>query len=150
MMTIEELLKHKGSGVVTAKATDTILMVAKILADHRIGAVVVEDGWMRPVGMFADRDLVRAIAVQGKGVLHLSISGFMRSPIVSCLPTDTLDAAMARMTMARIRHFPVIRGGKLLGIVSIGDLVKCRLDERALEAAVLLDLTRMHSRSPEH
>jgi signal-transduction protein with cAMP-binding, CBS, and nucleotidyltransferase domain len=54
------------------------------------------------------------------------------------------------MTMARIRHFPVIRGGKLLGIVSIGDLVKCRLDERALEAAVLLDLTRMRSRSPEH
>jgi CBS domain-containing protein len=145
MMTIEAILKQKGSGVVTAKATDTALTVAKILADHRIGAVVVEDGWMRPVGMFTDRDLVKAIAAHGKGVLHLSVSGFMSSPIRSCLPTDTLDAAMERMTMARIRHFPVIREGKLLGIVSIGDLVKYRLDERALEAAVLLDLTRMRS-----
>jgi CBS domain-containing protein len=95
--------------------------------------------------MFTDRDLVRAIALQGKGILHLSVSGFMRSPILSCLPTDTLDSAMERMTTARIRHFPVIRGGKLLGIASIEDLVKCRLNERALETAVLLDLTRMRS-----
>ena len=142
MTTIADVLKRKGSRVISVRAAETVISVAKVLAEKRIGAVVVEDSWMRPVGMFSERELVRAIALQGTGALHLSVSGLMSVPIKTCSPADTLDAAMTRMTMARIRHLPVL-DGPLVGIVSIGDLVKHRLDEKALEAAVLLDLTRM-------
>ena len=110
MTTIADVLKRKGCRVISVRAAETVISVAKVLAEKRIGAVVVEDSWMRPVGMFSERELVRAIALQGTGALHLSVSGFMSVPIKTCSPADTLDAAMTRMTMARIRHLPVLDG----------------------------------------
>jgi CBS domain-containing protein len=145
MTTIGGVLRRKGSRVISVRAAQTVVAVGKILTEEGIGAVVVEDSWMRPEGMFSERDLVKAITMQGGAALNLSVSGFMSTPIKSCLPTDTVDAAMARMTTAHIRHLPVCYRGPLIGIVSIGDLVKYRLEEKALEAAVLLDLTRMRS-----
>jgi CBS domain-containing protein len=142
-MTIVDILSKKGGQIIKVRLNDTAVAAVRKLAEHRIGAVVVEDDWMRPVGIFSERDFVDAVAKFGAEALTKTAKSLMSSPIISCLPTDGVDEAMAKMTLARIRHLPVIEDGKLLGIVSIGDLVKHRLDEKALEAAVLLDLSRM-------
>ncbi len=144
-MTIFDILNKKGHQIIKVRLNDTALAVVRKLAEHRIGAVVVEDDWMRPVGIFSERDFVDAVAKFGTDALAKSAKTLMSSPIISCLPTDEVDEAMAKMTLARIRHLPVIENGKLLGIVSIGDLVKHRLDEKALEANVLLDIARLHA-----
>lgn len=109
------------------------------------GADVVEDQWMKPVGIFSERDFVNAIARDGATVLGSDVRQLMSSPIISCRSSDRIDAVLAAMTLAKVRHMPVIDAGSLNGIVSIGDLVKHRLDEKELEASVLLDLSRMHA-----
>ena len=142
-VTIFEILKKKGRQIIKVRLNDTVLSVVGKLSEHRIGAVVVEDDWMRPVGIFSERDFVEAVAKFGAEALTRPAKSLMSAPIISCRPTDDVDDAMSKMTLARIRHLPVMEDGALLGIVSIGDLVKHRLDEKALEAAVLLDLSRM-------
>jgi CBS domain-containing protein len=143
-MLISDVLKSKGHSVVTARPTETVAVAVGKLAKHRIGAVVVEDQWMKPVGVFSERDFVNAVAREGATVLDFDVSQLMSSPIISCRPSDRIDAVLATMTLAKVRHVPVVDGGSLKGIVSIGDLVKHRLDEKELEASVLLDLSRMH------
>ena len=144
-MSISDVLRTKGHEVVKVRTTDTVLSAVRKLASRRIGAVVVEDSWMRIAGIFSERDLLNAIDERGSTVLSDTVDHLMSAPVVSCSPSDRVEVAMATMTLARIRHLPVIDGGRLVGIVSIGDLVKHRLDEKALEANVLLDLTRMHA-----
>jgi CBS domain-containing protein len=144
-MSISDILQHKGNRVIKAQVGDTVLSAVGLLAEHRIGAVIVEDARMHPVGVFSERDFVNATAAHGAAALAMTLEKLMSSPIVSCRPTDRVEAAMATMTLARIRHLPVIDQGRLLGIVSIGDLVKHRLDAKALEADVLLDLSRMRA-----
>jgi CBS domain-containing protein len=100
---------------------------------------------MKPVGMFSERDLINAVARDGAAVLGFNVQQLMSTPILNCRSSDRVDAVLATMTTARIRHFPVIEDGDLKGIVSIGDLVKHRLDEKELEASVLLDISRMHT-----
>jgi CBS domain-containing protein len=107
--------------------------------------MVVESAWMRPIGIFSERDFVNAMAKHGAPALAMSVESLMNTPIVSCRPSDKVEAAMSIMTLAKIRHLPVMENGELVGIVSIGDLVKHRLDEKMLEAGVLLDLTRMRA-----
>ena len=143
-MLISDVLKSKGHSVVTARPTETVAVAVGKLAKHRIGAVVVEDQWMKPLGVFSERDFVNAVAREGATVLDFDVSQLMSSPIISCRPSDRIDAVLATMTLAKVRHVPVVDGGSLKGIVSIGDLVKHRLDEKELEASVLLDLSRMH------
>jgi CBS domain-containing protein len=99
---------------------------------------------MRHVGVFSERDFVNAIAKHGATALSWPVEKLMSTPVITCRLTDAIDTAMAAMTMAKIRHLPVIDGDHLVGIVSIGDLVKHRLDEKALEANVLLDIARRH------
>jgi CBS domain-containing protein len=142
-MSVSEILRQKGHHVVTAHSTDTVLSVVRKFAEHRIGAVVVEDAWMRAVGIFSERDFVNAIAEHGVAALAMTVDKLMSAPIKTCARADEIDSAMTTMTLAKIRHLPVIEDGKLLGIVSIGDLVKHRLEEKALEANVLLDRARM-------
>ncbi len=142
-MLIAEVLHGKGHDVIEVHTTDTVREAVRKLAAHRIGAVVVEDQWMKPVGIFSERDFVNAVADRGAAVLDLPVKDLMSAPIVSCSATDRIDAALAVMTLGRIRHLPVIDGGVLKGIVSIGDLVKHRLDEKELEASVLLEISRM-------
>ena len=144
-MLISDVLKTKGHNVVMVRPTDTVAVAVARLAEHRIGAVVVEDQWMKPVGIFSERDFVDAVARDGAAVLGFQVGQFMSSPIISCRSSERIDAVLATMTLAKVRHVPVIDVGDLKGIVSIGDLVKHRLDEKELEAAVLLDLSRMHA-----
>jgi CBS domain-containing protein len=143
-MIISDVLQTKGNRVVTIRAEDSIEVAVHKLADHRIGALVVEDQWMKPVGIFSERDFINAVARDGAAVLGFQVRQLMSSPFISCGPSDRVDAMLARMTLARIRHLPVMKDKELKGIVSIGDLVKHRLDEKELEASVLLDLSRMH------
>jgi CBS domain-containing protein len=144
-MFVSDILRQKGHQVVKAHSTDTVLSVVRQFARHRIGAVVVEDAWMRAVGIFSERDFVNAAAEHGAAALAMTVDKLMSSPIVSCALADKVESAMTTMTLAKIRHLPVMEDGKLLGIVSIGDLVKHRLEEKALEANVLLDRARMRA-----
>ncbi|HUD61386.1 MAG TPA: CBS domain-containing protein [Acetobacteraceae bacterium] len=143
-MLIRDVLHLKGGDVVKVRAADTVALAVRKLAQHRIGAVVVENQWMKLVGIFSERDFVNAIAREGAAVLGFDVQQLMSSPIISCHSSDRIDAALLAMTLAKVRHLPVIDDGELRGIISIGDLVKYRLDEKELEANVLLDLSRMH------
>jgi CBS domain-containing protein len=140
---IDNVLHGKGHHVVKVQATDTVHSAVRKLAEHNIGALVVEDEWMKLVGVFSERDFVNAVADHGAAALELQVRTLMSAPIVSCRSGDRIDAALATMTVGRIRHLPVIDGGALKGIVSIGDLVKHRLDEKELESNVLLEISRM-------
>jgi CBS domain-containing protein len=142
-MQISEILRAKGTQVTTVQETDTIDAVVRILAEKRLGAVVVEDRWMKLSGIFSERDLVQALARRGTEVMGLAVSELMTTRVVTCAPEDRVDEVLVRMTLRRIRHLPVMQGSQLSGIVSIGDLVHHRLDEKELEAGVLLDITRM-------
>ena len=142
-MFIADVLHSKGHDVVKVCATDSVVFAVGKLAEHGIGALVVESQWMRFIGVFSERDFVNAIARDGAVALHYKVQQLMSSPLISCRSTDRIDAALATMTLAKIRHLPVIDDGELKGIVSIGDLVKHRLDEKELEANVLLELSRM-------
>jgi CBS domain-containing protein len=144
-MLISDVLHGKSRDVIEVHTTDTVRDAVQKLAAHRIGALVVEDRWMKLVGIFSERDFVNAVAKHGAAALNLPVKELMSSPIVSCRSTDRIDAAFAAMTLGRIRHLPVIDNGVLKGIVSIGDLVKHRLDEKELEANVLLEISRMRA-----
>ena len=144
-MSISDVLHGKGHKVVKVRTTDSVHTAVRRLADERIGAVVVEDQWMRHIGIFSERDFVNAIAKYGAESLTFTVERLMSAPVVTCRATDRVETAMAAMTMAKIRHLPVLEDGQLIGIVSIGDLVKHRLDEKALEANVLLDIARLHA-----
>ena len=144
-MLISEVLRTKGRNVVRIRTTDSVELAVRNLAEHRIGALVVEDRWMKPVGIFSERDFINAIARDGAAVLGFQVHQLMSTPMRTCRSSDRVDAVLATMTMARIRHLPVIENNELKGIVSIGDLVKHRLDEKELEASVLLDISRIHA-----
>lgn len=131
-MHVQAILGDKGSNVVSIRPDATILEACRLLTEHRIGAVLVLDGGS-VAGVFSERDLVRAVAEQGSSCLDVALSTVMTRNVVTCQPTDSLDDVMAVMTARRIRHLPVLDAGRLVGIISIGDVVKHRLDEAALE-----------------
>ena len=141
-MSISDVLHGKGHKVVKVSTTDSVQTAVRRMADERIGAVIVEDQWMRHAGIFSERDFVNAVALHGPA---FQVDRLMSAPLVTCRPDDRVETALAAMTMAKIRHLPVVDNGQLVGIVSIGDLVKHRLDEKALEANVLLDIARLHA-----
>ena len=143
-MLVSDVLRTKGHHVVRIHPTESVEAAVRKLAEHRIGALVVEDRWMKPVGIFSERDFINAAARDGASVLGLAVEQLMSHPMLTCRASDRIDAVLATMTTARIRHLPVIENNELKGIVSIGDLVKHRLDEKELEASVLLDLSRRH------
>jgi CBS domain-containing protein len=144
-MSISEVLQGKGHQVVKVRTTDSAEDAVRKLSNERIGAVVVEDQWMRHAGIFSERDFVNAVAKHGAAALRFPVENLMSTPVVTCRMSDSVDTALAAMTLAKIRHLPVVDSGNLVGIVSIGDLVKHRLDEKALEANVLLDIARLHA-----
>jgi CBS domain-containing protein len=144
-MLISDVLRTKGHNVVRIHPTDRVEFAIRKLAEHRIGALVVEDRWMKPIGIFSERDFINAVARNGTAVLDFQVQQLMSTPMLTCRSSDRVDAVLATMTIARVRHLPVIEDNELKGIVSIGDLVKHRLDEKELEARVLLDISRMHA-----
>ena len=144
-MLISDVLRTKGHHIERIRPTDSVEVAVRKLAEHRIGALVVEDRWMKPVGIFSERDFINAVAREGAAVLGFQVQQLMSTPMLTCRSSDRIDAVLARMTMSRIRHLPVLEDNELKGIVSIGDLVKHRLDEKDLEASVLLDIQRMRA-----
>jgi CBS domain-containing protein len=144
-MLISDVLRTKGHHVERIRPTDSVELAVRKLAEHRIGALVVEDRWMKPIGIFSERDFINAVAREGAPVLGHSVEQLMSTPMLTCRSADRVEAVLATMTTARIRHLPVVEDHELKGIVSIGDLVKHRLDEKELEASVLRDISRMRA-----
>ncbi|PWR20462.1 CBS domain-containing protein [Zavarzinia compransoris] len=133
-MTVESILKHKGGDVVTVRPEDSIEATASLLHSRRIGAVIVKDEAGAVVGVLSERDIVRGIAQGGAGALSRQVKELMSGNVVSCRLHDSIIEVMGRMTDRRIRHLPVIEDGRLVGMISIGDVVKRRIDEALLEA----------------
>lgn len=121
-MQVSVLLQTKGSEVVTVRPDETIAAVAVVLAEHRIGAVVVTEDGRSIDGVLSERDIVRAIAQPG--MLDATAASLMTADVVTCQPDTTVEELMATMTERRIRHVPVLVDGSLSGLVSIGDVVK--------------------------
>jgi CBS domain-containing protein len=142
-MLVADILRSKGREVLKVRPDEKVMTAVQQLGRHRIGVLAVEDAWQKLVGIFSERDLVTALARQGPSALTQQVRELMSSPVITCQPGDRIDAMLAMMTNNKIRHLPVIEAGALIGIVSIGDLIKHRLDAKELEAAVLLDLSRL-------
>jgi CBS domain-containing protein len=136
-MLVSQILKEKGDLVFTASPTDSVAAVAALLVARKVGAMVVLDERHDVAGIVSERDIVRIVAEQGGEGLAQPISACMTTDVVFAAPNETVDQLMTRMTDRRIRHLPVCRDGKLVGIVSIGDLVKRKIDETVAEAETL-------------
>lgn len=136
-MQIERILKAKGSQVETISPDAAATIAIHKLASLGIGALVVSGDGERVDGIIAERDVVRAAARHGARFLELSAAEIMSRTFPVCSPTESITAVMAVMTRTRNRHVPVVIDGKLCGLISLGDLVKNRLDEMELEATIL-------------
>jgi CBS domain-containing protein len=136
-MNVETILRNKGSRVATIRPDATIADAVDALRRERIGALIVSEDGESVDGILSERDIVVALADSGTDLLSRAVDEIMTRNVLTCAPSDTVGALMAEMTNRRIRHFPVVADGRLCGIVSIGDLVKSRLDEVEFEAQSL-------------
>jgi CBS domain-containing protein len=136
-MNVEAILRGKGRTVATIHPDQTITRALAALRDRNIGALVVSEDGKRVDGIISERDIVHGLADHGSELLALNVVEVMTRPVTTCDPDDSVADLMAEMTNRRIRHLPVVRDGRLVGIVSIGDLVKNRLDEIEYEARSL-------------
>ncbi len=133
-MLISQILKTKGEGVFTAGPQETVSAAAAMLFARRVGAMVVLGPKGEVAGILSERDVVRAVAEGGAAALGRPVSDFMSADVVFADPGETIEALLARMTDRRIRHLPVCREGHLVGIVSIGDLVKAKIADAEAES----------------
>ncbi len=132
-MLVSQILKSKGDLVFTAVPSETLGAVCALLHSRRVGAMVVLEN-DAVAGIVSERDIVRGVAELGAGALSQPVSNFMTREVQFASPGETVDALLSRMTDRRIRHLPVVEGTRLLGIVSIGDLVKSKISEVEAEA----------------
>ena len=128
-MSVSHILKHKGRDVITASPEATVKQVAEMLSAKRIGAVIISSGNDKIDGIVSERDIVRAIGLEGAAALEKPVSSVMTKDVRSCGDEDTETELMALMTRHRIRHLPVVNQGKLSGMISIGDVVKFRIEQ---------------------
>ena len=137
-MLVRAILQQKGADVVTIGAGASVADAAQLLADERIGALVIVDG--REVrGILSERDIVRGLAEKGTAVLDVPVHTLMTHEVSTCSLDDDVPSLMRTMTDQRIRHLPVVESGSLVGIVSIGDVVRHRVEELEVEAQTLHD-----------
>lgn len=142
MTTVADLLNRKGRTIVSILPSESVAHAAKLLTEKRIGAAVVRDRRGKLVGILSERDIVRAVATLGDEALEAKVEELMTRQVRTCHPSESVKDLMQMMTLRRHRHVPVCDdAGDLVGVVSIGDAVKARLDEQAHEVAVLRDLT---------
>ena len=139
-MSVEAILKTKGSNVFTIRPEHSVADAAALMSAKKVGVAVVCDAKGAVVGVVSERDIVSGITQFGKGVVDMPVRNIMTSPVLSCGPGDSVKRIMEIMTERRIRHLPVVDGGDLLGMVSIGDAVNFRLREAQMETAVLRDI----------
>jgi CBS domain-containing protein len=136
-MLVSQILKVKGDMVFTASPTDSVAAVAALLLSRRVGAMVVMDEAHDVAGIVSERDIVRIVAERGADGLSQPVSSCMTREVVFAEPSETVDELLGRMTDRRIRHLPVCREGRLVGIISIGDLVKSKIAETVAETETL-------------
>ncbi len=140
-MQVRDILAAKGRRVVTVRPDATVANAVHRLALERVGALVVSEDDQTIAGIFSERDVVRALAEEGPDILGTGrrVAELMTRHVRTCAPEDKVKAVMAEMTRRRVRHLPVVEDGRLAGLVSIGDVVKSRLEEMELETLVLRD-----------
>ncbi|WP_170338783.1 CBS domain-containing protein [Ruegeria arenilitoris] len=145
-MLVQAILKSKSTdGVVTVAPSMTVSDAAKILADKRIGTVIVsEDEGETAAGILSERDIVRELAASGSGCLTQPVSAYMTKKLVTATQQDKVQDVLARMTEGRFRHMPIVEDGKLIGIVTLGDVVKAQLSELAMEKDALQGMIMGH------
>jgi len=131
---VASILAAKGRDVLTTTPTRSVADAVAVLARRRIGALVVVDEGDRIVGIVSERDIVRLIATRDLDALEQPVSAIMTKSVMTCSEGETIDSVMARMTRGRFRHLPVVGEGRLRGIVSIGDVVKARIEQVEHEA----------------
>ena len=138
-MIVKNILAGKGGNVITINPTADVIAAVKLLAERGIGAVVVLGADHRIVGILSERDIVQALAEHGVAVLSEPVSQVMTREVKTCSEDDTIGDLMGRMTAGKFRHLPVVQKEKLIGIVSIGDVVKSRVQEINQEANAMRD-----------
>ena len=138
-MNVKSILEAKGSDVMSIAPTATLMAAVHRLAEERIGALLVLGPDHRVVGIVSERDVVRALAERGAGVLHEPLAKVMTRTVATCTLSDTIGDIMEQMTTGKFRHVPVIEQDRLVGVVSIGDVVKHRLREIEDESSALRD-----------
>jgi CBS domain-containing protein len=136
-MLVRHILREKGSEIIAIAADATLAEASRLLAAKRIGALIVRGDAGELSGILSERDVVRAVAEESEGALSRPVRAYMTSEVATCGEDDSVDALMEMMTRGRFRHVPVMRGGALAGLVSIGDVVKSRIEETVREAAAL-------------
>jgi CBS domain-containing protein len=144
-MTVSTILVGKGRGIISLPPHKTMHEAAKILADKKIGAVIVTDTGGEIKGILSERDIVRALGKHGADVLDDAVLSHMTSKVVTCLESQTIAEVMELMTRGRFRHLPVLKDGQLIGIISIGDVVKHKIEEAEAESRSLRDYIQMAS-----
>lgn len=132
-MTVKAILSRKGYAVTTIEPTATLAEAAKLLSERRIGAVVVKGAGDRVAGLLSERDIVHMLAEKGPVALAVTVGQAMTRRVVTCREGDTVGDIMEHMTTGKFRHLPVVEDDRLVGIVSIGDIVKHRLEEMEAE-----------------
>lgn len=133
-MTVGAILAGKGHDVFSERGDTPVSEICRILADKGIGAILITDPDKHIEGIISERDIVKVIAKQGPSALSLPVSGVMTKSVVTCEESDTIAEVMAKMTSGRFRHVPVVDNGKLVGVISIGDVVKHKIAQVELEA----------------
>jgi CBS domain-containing protein len=141
-MNVKEILAAKGGDIVSIEPTADLAAAARLLSTHRIGAVVIRGAGGRLAGILSERDIVRAVAEQGAAALTVSVGQVMTRKVTTCGENDSIADIMERMTAGKFRHVPVLRDGELIGVVSIGDVVKQRVGEIERDADALRDYIR--------
>jgi CBS domain-containing protein len=139
-MQVSEIVRRKGREVYSIPETRTLAEAAQLLWQRQVGALVVKDRRGELAGIVSERDIVRAIAENGAEGLAQTVGAVMNPDVVTCEPQDRIERVMKLMTLHRVRHIPLRDGDRLVGMVSIGDLVKYRLEEKTYEADVLREL----------
>jgi len=139
-MIVRTILKQKqNNDVATASAEQSVAEAAIALHNRKIGALLVVDAKRHIVGILSERDIVRGLALHGSKADSLKIQDLMTSAVLVCSPDDSLDTLMEIMTNKRVRHLPVVEQGELVGIITIGDVVKSRLEEATMQVDSLRD-----------
>jgi CBS domain-containing protein len=136
-MNVQAILAAKGGDTISIEPTADLAAAAKLLSKHRIGAVVITGAGGRLAGILSERDIVRAMAKHGVDALAVSVAQVMTRNVMTCGENDSIADIMERMTAGKFRHLPVLRDGQLIGVVSIGDVVKQRVGEIEQDAEAL-------------
>jgi CBS domain-containing protein len=138
-MNVTTILSAKGGDVISIEPTAILETAVRTLAERRIGALLVLGPDRRVIGILSERDIVRVLAEQGAAGLAQPLAQVMTRKVVTCSPSDTVDVLMERMTTGKFRHVPVVEQDRVIGVISIGDVVKHRLKEIEQESAALRD-----------